>query len=301
MTGSWLVIGAWSLVMSVLFASAVAVAAAEGPPTLSFGLHTADDDLALAEVAEDGVERAESLLEAGEVPAKLLGGLEHGVSDLVLRLLGAGGEVVQGGVEPLDLFLLQPRHALLDIVDPLGIPALQVASHAILGSAAITSVTIPEATRHLALAVDIASKNELPPPQEAFDIEMLSIAHSTFAIALVLDGRPDAALAELEASVARGRSIDHLHTLGSCLYNATVTSYFLDDPVAAERWADETLEAIEGRGFHTPESGARVFRGWARVLQGDSAGVGEVEQGLEQAASSGYSHRRQCPRPCYRH
>jgi len=177
--------------------------------------------------------------------------------------------------------------ALLGIAEPLEIAPLQVAGHAILGSASLTSATISQAKSHIKRAIDIASSIALPPPATAFDLEPLTVAHSLYGIALVLDGRPEASVRSFETSLERAREIDHLHTLGSCLYNAAVISYFLDDPAAARSWGDETLATIEGRGFHTPESGAHVYRGWARVLQGDRDGFAEVEAGLELAGASG--------------
>ena len=83
------------------------------------------------------------------------------------------------------------------------------------------------------------------------------------------------------------RQVDHLNSLGSAPASAAIASYFLDDARASRRYAAECVELVRGRGFHTLESSALVFRGWASVVLGDSGGTAQVEKGMALAESAG--------------
>jgi hypothetical protein len=176
---------------------------------------------------------------------------------------------------------------VLEIAEPLGIAELQVAGHMIVGSAAITASPIAEAVAHLERAIELAEVAVLPPPTATFDVDVLTIAHSAYAIALVLDGQWSRARQHQAMSVARGEDTNHLNSLGSCLLSVGIGSYFLDDPVDTAMRVRQLVEAVEDRGFHSFDSSGRVFDGWARVMQGDAGGIETMAAGVALAEDSG--------------
>lgn len=176
---------------------------------------------------------------------------------------------------------------ILEIAEPLGIVELQVAGHMIVGSAAIATDPIPEACRHLSRAIELAATAALPPPSSSFDVDALTVAHSTYAMALVLHGDPVGSREQVAISLERGDAIGNLSTRGTALLNSAITWYFHEEPELSARQAALTLEAVEGRGFHTFESSARVFAGWGRVACGDAAGLEQVATGVSAAEDSG--------------
>jgi class 3 adenylate cyclase/tetratricopeptide (TPR) repeat protein len=176
---------------------------------------------------------------------------------------------------------------ILEIAEPLGIAPLEVAGHMIVGSAAIASSPIPEACRHLSRAIELAETADLPAPASTYDVDVLTIAHSTYAMALVLAGDPAGSREQVRVSLQRGEALGHLNTLGTALLNSAITGYFHEDPEVCARQAARTLEAVEGRGFHTYESAALVFAGWGRVACGDPQGIQQAAAGVTAAEDSG--------------
>jgi hypothetical protein len=176
---------------------------------------------------------------------------------------------------------------ILRIAEPLDIAELRLAGHMIVGSAAITGAPISVACEHLAKALELAAVATLPPPTAAYDVDPIVLAHHAFAIASVLDGRPARARAEIAEGERSARRLDHLNTLGSALLSAAIASYFLDDPGASQTYAAECLDLVRGRDYHTLESSALVFSGWASVVLGDSGSTAQVEEGIALAESSG--------------
>lgn len=176
---------------------------------------------------------------------------------------------------------------LLRAVGPDGPPALRVAGHMIRGTARLVSATVPAACRDLEKAVAIAESAQLPPPAAAFQADALTVAWSTYAIGLVLAGRPESAWKASERALARGRELGHLRTLGSALVNSSMAFTFMEDPERTRALTRECLELVEGRGFHSVECSARVQDGWARVRLGEPGGEEAIEAGLERAEASG--------------
>jgi class 3 adenylate cyclase/tetratricopeptide (TPR) repeat protein len=176
---------------------------------------------------------------------------------------------------------------LLAIAEPLGIGPLRVASHMMLGGAAITAAPIDVACDHFARVVEIANSVELPPPTAVFDIDIPSIAAASQGIALILAGRAEQALAAFDSAIERVAKFDHVNSSASTQFNRAAGSYFLDDPASVIHWTNTCLETVDGLDFHTIEASSRVFRGWARVMEGDARGVEEVEDGLIRTEASG--------------
>jgi tetratricopeptide (TPR) repeat protein len=235
-------------------------------------------------------------------PQTSLGGYEdrEAVSNLatvdaVLNALGQGPQQL-AGLLGLSIYNTgrgdMPRagayaNRLLEIVEPLGIAELQVAGHMIVGAAAISASPISQACTHLSNAIELAGVATLPPPVGAYDVEVLTMAHATYAIALTLSGRPEQGLVEVQASLRRGRSFDHLNTLGTALLTNSIAYYFLDDAQSCGDLAKECLDAVSGLDFHTFQSSSMVFLGWADVALGQPDGIVHVEAGIERAEGSG--------------
>jgi class 3 adenylate cyclase len=176
---------------------------------------------------------------------------------------------------------------LLDVAEPIGAKPLCVAGHAIIGAAALTSVGVPLACQHLAEADALAREAQLPPPATHFDIDTQALVSAVRSLALVLNGEPERALELAESGVRRAREIGHLYTLAHNISNSAIVAYFLDDAERAAALGRESLAYAEDRGFHVPESVARVFGGWARARLGDPGGLADVERGLSIALRAG--------------
>jgi hypothetical protein len=176
---------------------------------------------------------------------------------------------------------------ILRIAEPLGIAELEVAGHMIVGSAAISDAPVPEACAHLSRAIELAHTATLPPPTSTFDVDVLTTAFATYAIALTLNGDLAAARAHLDKSLERSASIGHLNTRGTSLLISAICCYFLDDHQRTVELARMTLEATGNRGFHTFESSALVFGGWGKLLGGDESGLDDVVRGIAAAEASG--------------
>jgi len=158
----------------------------------------------------------------------------------------------------------------------------------IVGSAAITAAPIPRACEHLAKGLEIARSVELPPPSAAYDMDVLTIAHSTQAIALILNAQPEQGLEAMQAGLQRAEELGHVYTTASAQLNSAIASYFVDDPERVMRYADACLETVGDLEFHTPEATSHVYRGWARSVLGDvEGGVVETEDGLTRTEASG--------------
>ena len=183
------------------------------------------------------------------------------------------------------------RHArqLLEIADALKIAPLQLAAHAMLGSAATSITNVADACVHFEQMFALAEHTPVPPPVTAFEVDVVAGTSSTYAMNLVLAGKPEQGLARLEAGNARARSLGHAHTLALALGTSVITMHFLEDYTRTIAFSEECLAACKGRGFAQLEANALVFGGWARVMLGDAGGVAQYERGLAQAAGAGVS------------
>jgi class 3 adenylate cyclase/tetratricopeptide (TPR) repeat protein len=177
--------------------------------------------------------------------------------------------------------------SLLGIAEPLGIAPLCVAGHMIKGVASLTTATISEGCHHLQKAIEIGSNTELRSPRAAFDIDALTSAHCTYAIALVVAGKSESALQTAEQGLRRARELGHPRTLASALANCAMASHLLDDSRRTEALAEECLEVLADRGFHTVECSVRVLLGWARARHGDPNGISDLEEGLRLSDACG--------------
>ena len=131
------------------------------------------------------------------------------------------------------------------------------------------------------------ARRNSPPPTGAFEIDALAVAYSSYAIALVIAGKPDSARLACEQAIERGRELAHPRTLASVLAGSAQAHLLMEDPERTRSLAEECLKQLQGRGFHTIESATRLREGWARVRLGDRNGIAAVEEGLALAQTSG--------------
>jgi class 3 adenylate cyclase/tetratricopeptide (TPR) repeat protein len=176
---------------------------------------------------------------------------------------------------------------LLAIAEPLGAAPLLVAGHMIKGTASLTTATVPEACHHLQKAIEIARTAQLEPPTAAFQIDALTVAYCTYAIGLAVSGWPESSRRAANEGLRRARELHHPRTHASALANCAMAFHMLEDLERTAALADECLEVLAGRGFHTVECSARVLGGWARARLGDPTGIEGLEEGLVLAGTSG--------------
>ena len=185
----------------------------------------------------------------------------------LLAAIGTGPQQIPGLLKLAMLHTNQlPRahayaNALLGVVEPLGIAPLQMAGYILRGTGAIVCATVPEACADLRRALEIADTVELPAPKTAFEIDPLAMGCSTYALALVLAGRPDSAAALVERGVRRARELAHPRTQASALQIGATAFYLADDPRRVGELSDQCIEVVDGRGFHQIEVSARVLGG----------------------------------------
>ena len=88
-------------------------------------------------------------------------------------------------------------------------------------------------------------------------------------IVLFCLGFPDQALARSRAAVAEARRLGHLRSLAISLTNGTTVLSFLGDNAALDEWVDQIVAVTTEQGFPVWRAQGAIFRGWARVKNGD--------------------------------
>jgi tetratricopeptide (TPR) repeat protein len=248
------------------------------------GRHAKEIDLLMAQAAPLGALR-------GYEDPEFLASIAR--TERLCEAVGPGPQQIPGLLRLMLLHTNQlPRarayaHALLAVVEPLGIGPLRVAGYMIRGTGSLTSATISEACADLKQALEIAQTTELQTPKAAFEIDSVAMGCCTYAIALVMSGKPDTATQLIERGLERARMIGHPRTLASALQNAAMAFYMMDDAAASGELSDQCLELIEGRGFHHVEASARVLGGWARACRGDRAAIDGMDAALRSADEHG--------------
>jgi tetratricopeptide (TPR) repeat protein len=167
-----------------------------------------------------------------------------------------------------------------------GTRSLQI-GYILRGTGAIICATVPEACADLQRALEIAETVQLPAPKTAFDIDAVTMGCSTYAIALVLAGRPDSAAALVERGVRRARELAHPRTQASALQIGATAFHIAEDPCRVSELSGQCIEVIDGRGFHHIEVMARALAAWARARQGDHAATDAMDEVLRSAERHG--------------
>jgi hypothetical protein len=110
---------------------------------------------------------------------------------------------------------------------------------------------------------------------------------ATYAIALVLAGKPDTAATLVERGVWRARELTHPRTLFSASQLGATAFYFAGDARRARELSEQCIEVLADRGFHQVEVGARVLAAWARACQGDHTANDVMDEALRNAERHG--------------
>jgi tetratricopeptide (TPR) repeat protein len=176
---------------------------------------------------------------------------------------------------------------LLEIADALKIAPLQMAGHAMLGASSSAYRTFEEACAHFERVYELAEVARIPPPTAAFDLDVAAGLSGTFAMCLVLAGRPDEGLARLEDGLARSRALGHPFTSSLMLGTGMNALHFLEDHERLIGFSEEALGILAGRGWRQQEAIAHENAGWARVMLGDAGGAEQYERGLGLLLDSG--------------
>ncbi len=107
------------------------------------------------------------------------------------------------------------------------------------------------------------------------------------AWALCFLGHPRAALAHLDAAVARADELGHPFSQVFAYGAAMWANHFLSEIDAAERWADATIAIAAERGFTYLQVAGQVVRAWAHTRRGDPNGLDELAGVLAGWRASG--------------
>jgi predicted ATPase len=107
-------------------------------------------------------------------------------------------------------------------------------------------------------------------------------------IVLFCLGFPDQALARSRAAVAEARKLGHLRSLAISLTNGTTVLSLLGDNAGLDEWVDQVVAVTTEQGFPVWRAEGAIFRGWARVKNGDVAeGISLLRSGLSAYRATG--------------
>jgi hypothetical protein len=177
--------------------------------------------------------------------------------------------------------------SLLGLAAETGVAVAELIGHQIVGACDLLRAPSASAIAHLARAIELAEKIQLPPPTAGREPDPLAMLRAIHSHALARAGRREEALAEACAARARAEATGHLPTLVMMLAFSTVTFSTLEEFVPTRDWAAEALELARGHRFPTSEAQARTLGGWGRAALGDSGGITEAETGLAQTLEIG--------------
>lgn len=132
-----------------------------------------------------------------------------------------------------------------------------------------TAITMHRATYHARHVADFGE-----------DVRITAGAY----LGWVLDflGQPEPARRASAEAVALARRARHPFSLAYALTFAALLQCHLRRPDEALLLAEETRRLAESHGFHLWRIGAGIAAGWARVQQGDAAGVVDIRRCVEE-------------------
>jgi predicted ATPase len=95
------------------------------------------------------------------------------------------------------------------------------------------------------------------------------VSQAFLGIVLFCLGFPDEALAQSNAAIAEARRLAHPHSLASNLGIGTLLLSLIGDNAAVDEQADELVALAEEQGFPFWRVAGMIFRGWAKVKNGN--------------------------------
>jgi len=103
-------------------------------------------------------------------------------------------------------------------------------------------------------------------------------AHGELAVSSWLQGDTGAARAAIDGALAWARELDHLPSLAHACDYELMLLYFMGNTQALLARCEALIELSRDKGFADYAAKGRLFRGWARMREGDAApGIAEME------------------------
>jgi predicted ATPase len=114
------------------------------------------------------------------------------------------------------------------------------------------------------------------------------ISQGYLAIVLFCLGFPDQAFAQGNAAVARAKGLDHPPSLAGTLSLGTPLLVLIGDSAGLREWADHLASVCAEQGFSFWRALAAVYRGWAKVDNGELAdGISLLRDGVAAFSATG--------------
>ncbi len=168
-----------------------------------------------------------------------------------------------------------------------GLP--QILGHRILSSNHLFQGQFAEARRRLEQLLDMCNAGGHPKTLTVAGVDIESISRTSLGFVLTLCGSPAQGWAQAVRGLARARSVNHLPTLGSALIFAGESAVLSGDWPTLQTLAGELLECGQAREQLFFRAHGLGNRGYARVLQAQTAG----EYAVQQLALTGLDEIRQ--------
>jgi predicted ATPase len=94
----------------------------------------------------------------------------------------------------------------------------------------------------------------------------------------------------MAAAISLAKELKDMHALTHSLWNAGFLAHFERNPMQVERCASELIELSTSQNFASWLAVAKVVRGWARSVSGDTAeGIAWIEHGIENMRAAGWT------------
>lgn len=149
-----------------------------------------------------------------------------------------------------------------------------------LGQVAHHLANLSMAQTHYTQALVIYKQLEPQDLALRYGTDLGGLAYAQLAWVLWLLGYPDQARQYSQEALTLAQHLSHPYSQAQALLLATVLHLHRRDVPAARRHAEAAMTLAPEQGFARHLSMVRVFRGWARVMQGESQeGTVEIHQG----------------------
>ena len=103
-------------------------------------------------------------------------------------------------------------------------------------------------------------------------------------------GEIDSSHGSMAAAISLAKELNDMHALTHSLWNAGFLAHFERNPIQVECCASELIELSTRQNFASWLAGAKVVRGWALSVSGDTAeGIAWIEHGIENMRAGGWT------------
>ena len=170
---------------------------------------------------------------------------------------------------------------LLSMAQRTGDPVQSQQAHFAVGNIQFWRGGFEDARHHLEQAMALYEPQHHESLVAGYGENAFATSGAYLSWTLCLLGQPQQALDAGRRAVAEARRVDHPFTLGYALTFFTVLHRMLRQPAETLALAEETIELAAEHNFPLWDVGATLKRGWARVMQGDAAGLHEMRRSVE--------------------